>query len=151
MDERSRGNVKVEPRSTSFLSYFKTLSISLVPGHPILRESKTVLDSGFHTVDSGLQVIDSSLCQWNLDSGFQLLVGFRFFKLCSGFQSPGFQISPAKFSLDSGFYKQKFPRFRHPDSLTRENPRIEPTTARSAANPTIDWVNPAAESDSYLL
>ena len=138
MDERSRGNVKVEPRSTSFLSYFKTLSIGLVPGHPILRGSKTVLDSGFHTVDSGSQVIDSSLCQWNLDSGFQLLVGFRFLKLCSGFQSPGFQISQAKFSQDSGFYEQKFPRFWNPDSLTRENPRIEPTTARSATNPTID-------------
>ena len=39
--------------------------------------SKTVLDSGFHAVDSGFQVLDSSLCQWNLDSGFQCLVGFR--------------------------------------------------------------------------
>ena len=28
-------------------------------------------------VDSGLQVLDSSLCQWNWDSGFQSLVGFR--------------------------------------------------------------------------
>ena len=39
------------------------------------RESKTVLDSGFHAVDSGFQVLDSSLCQWNL--GCQSLVGFR--------------------------------------------------------------------------
>ena len=39
-------------------------------GLPHVRESKTVLDSGFHTVDS-------SLCQWNLDSGFHSLVGFR--------------------------------------------------------------------------
>ena len=39
-------------------------------GLPHVRESKTVLDSGFHTVDS-------SLCQWNLDSGFHLLVGFQ--------------------------------------------------------------------------
>ena len=31
----------------------------------------------FHAVDSGFQVLDSSLCQWNLDSGFQSLVGFR--------------------------------------------------------------------------
>ena len=29
------------------------------------------------TVDSGLQVLDSSICHWNLDSGFQLLVRFR--------------------------------------------------------------------------
>ena len=40
-----------------------------------VRESKTVLDSGFHTVDSGFQVLDSSVC--HLDSGFQSLVGFR--------------------------------------------------------------------------
>ena len=26
---------------------------------------------------SGFQVLDSSLCQWNLDFGFQSLVGFR--------------------------------------------------------------------------
>ena len=42
-----------------------------------VKESKTVLDSGFHTVDSGFQVLDSSLCQWNLDSGFQLFTGFQ--------------------------------------------------------------------------
>ena len=44
---------------------------------PPLRESKTVLESGFQAVDSGFQDLDSSLCQWNLDSGFQSLVGFR--------------------------------------------------------------------------
>ena len=43
---------------------------------PHIRESRTVLDSGFHAVDSGFQVLDSSLCQWNVDSGFQSLVGF---------------------------------------------------------------------------
>ena len=35
-----------------------------------VRESKTVLDSGF-------RVLDSSLCQWDLDFEFQSLVGFR--------------------------------------------------------------------------
>ena len=33
---------------------------------PYVRESKTVLDSGF-------QALDSSLCQWDLDSEFQYL------------------------------------------------------------------------------
>ena len=43
---------------------------------PYIRKTKTVLDSGFHAVDSGFQILDSSLCQRNLDSGFQSLVGF---------------------------------------------------------------------------
>ena len=43
---------------------------------PHVRESKTVLDSGFHAVNSGFQVLDSSLCQWNLDSGFKSLEGY---------------------------------------------------------------------------
>ena len=34
-----------------------------------VRESKTVLDSGFHTVNSRFQVLDSRFSQWNLDSG----------------------------------------------------------------------------------
>ena len=34
------------------------------------------LDSGFHAVHSGLHVLDSSLFQWNLNFGFQTLVGF---------------------------------------------------------------------------
>ena len=44
-----------------------------------VREPKTVLDSGFHAVDSGIQVLNlnASPCQWNLDSRFQLSVGFR--------------------------------------------------------------------------
>ena len=36
-----------------------------------------VLDSGLHAVDSGFQVLDSSFCRWNLNSGFQSLVEFR--------------------------------------------------------------------------
>ena len=39
-----------------------------------LRESKTFLDSA---ADSRFQVLDSSFCQWNLDSWFQSLVEFR--------------------------------------------------------------------------
>ena len=30
---------------------------------PHVRESRTVLDSGFHTVDSRFQALDSSICQ----------------------------------------------------------------------------------------
>ena len=54
---------------------YRDSSVSIVLPH--VKESKTVLDSGFHAVDSGFQVLDSSFCQWNLDSGFQSLVGFQ--------------------------------------------------------------------------
>ena len=37
----------------------------------------TVLDSKFHPVDSGFQVVDSSLRQWKLDSGYLSLVDFQ--------------------------------------------------------------------------
>ena len=45
---------------------------------PYIREIQRVLDSGFHTVDSESQVLDSGffiIGTWN--SGFQSLVGFR--------------------------------------------------------------------------
>ena len=58
------------------LTFFKGLQChSLIPPH--VREFKAVLDSGFHTLGSGFQVLGSSLFQWNLDSGFQSLVGIR--------------------------------------------------------------------------
>ena len=41
------------------------------------KRIKTVLDSRFHAVDSGFHVLDSSLCQWNLDSRFRSLMGLR--------------------------------------------------------------------------
>ena len=42
---------------------------------------------------------ERTLCQWNLDSGFQSLVESGFRKLYSGFQSQGFRIPREKFSL----------------------------------------------------
>ena len=45
---------------------------------PRARESKTVLDSRSLVLDSGFQVPNSSLCQWNLiDSRLRSLVGLR--------------------------------------------------------------------------
>ena len=41
------------------------------------RESKTVLDSGLHTLDSGFQGLDCNLCQQNLDSGFRIPIVSR--------------------------------------------------------------------------
>ena len=73
----------------------------------------TVLDSGFHTVDSAFQVLDlrfflSESC--NPDSNRT-----GFLELYSGFQSPGFPISQLK---SPGFRipQQKFPGLQNPDS-----------------------------------
>ena len=42
---------------------------------PLVRESKTVLHSGFHAVDSGFQVLDSSVLSgtWILDSNSECM------------------------------------------------------------------------------
>ena len=80
-------------------------------GLPHVRESKTVLDSGFHTVDS-------SLCQWNLDSGFHLLVGFRIPGAVFWIPNSRIPHSTSKISPNSGFQKQKFPGFLNQNSLT---------------------------------
>ena len=47
--------------STSGLFYKKPSN------SPHGKESKTVLDSGFHVVESGFQVLHFSLCQWNYE------------------------------------------------------------------------------------
>ena len=73
-------------------------------GNP--RESTTVLDSEFNAMDSWFQVLDSSFCQWNLDSGFQLLVGC--WTPCSVFRNPKPRIPDST--------RQKFHGFRNPDS-----------------------------------
>ena len=65
----------------------------------MVRESKQVLDSGFHAGDFGFQALDSSLCQWNLDFGFQSLWDSDFLSC--------FRDSKAQ---DSGSHKQSFPR-----------------------------------------
>ena len=60
-------------------------------------------------MDSGFQVLDSSLCQWNLDSGLAPIV--------RRIPDPLSCIPDSK-AQDSGSHKQKFPEFRKPNSLT---------------------------------
>ena len=96
-----------------------------------VRESKTVLDSGFHAVDSEFQV---------LESGF----------LGGGKWNP---VTDSK-AKDPGFHKQTFPGFQDQDylSVTRFTPLFFPSpcfsTAYQMASPrkTIRRV-----SDSFLL
>ena len=62
-------------------------------------------------MDSGFRVLDSGLIQWNLDSRFHSLVGFRI-------PWAVFWIPRAKFSRIPDSTRQNFLRFRNPDSLT---------------------------------
>ena len=72
---------------SSSLSFGIGIDFWLVPTLflPQVRESRTALDSGFHVRDSGFQVLDSNLCQWNLNSGFRSLVDSGFLELYSEF------------------------------------------------------------------
>ena len=74
---------------------------------PIRRESKTVClpGSGFNAVDYGFQVLDSSLHQWNLESGIQL-VGFRISWTVFRIPKPRSLHSMSEFLLNSSFHKQ---------------------------------------------
>ena len=76
-----------------------------------VRKSETALDSEFYAVDqSRFQVLDSSLCQWNLDSGFQ--------------SSVGFQIPWAEFQIPRPriwLHEHNFPGFRNPINGSETN------------------------------
>ena len=76
MGRREGGEGELQQRSVLLSTTHCTSHVCYTVA-PCIRESKTVLDSAFHAVDSWFQVLDSSLFLWNLDSGFQSLVGFR--------------------------------------------------------------------------
>ena len=58
------------------------------------------------------------LFQWNLDSGFELLVGFRIPTPVFRIPRPRIPDSTSKNFQDSGFQMQKVPGFWNPDSFT---------------------------------
>ena len=102
--------------------------ISATLFRPNVRESKTCLDSRFHSRDSGFNSMDSGFQVWCcipvFVSGTWILnlSGIRdseFLELYSGFHSPRFRIPQEKVFSDSGFYKPKVLIFRNPDSLSR--------------------------------
>ena len=72
---------------------------------PRARESKTVLDSGFHAVDCGFQVLDSSLSHWNFFVIFFvfvfIIISFHL-SLELGFWIPIVSKSPDSLSWYSG-------------------------------------------------
>ena len=73
---------------------------------PHVRESKELLDSGFHAVDSGFHLLDSR--------SFSVELGFRI-RIVSGIPD-SYTCIPDSKAQDSGFHKQKFPRFRIPNA-----------------------------------
>ena len=75
-----------------------------------IRESNTVLDSGFHTRDS-----DSRYWIPVFVSGTRILDSNRLVR----FRIPWIPDSMSKIFPDSGFHKQTFPAFWNPDFLTR--------------------------------
>ena len=101
-------------RVTRNLSVLQSLQfVQNVAGKPFLglrwvfsqhtcKGTKTVSDSGFQAADFGSQVLDSSQCQWSLDSEFQALVVFG--------------IAQANFSPRER--DQKIPGFWNPDFRT---------------------------------
>ena len=71
---------------------------------PNVRESETVLDSRFHAVDSGFQVLD-----------IELFVRGTWIPDSNRWWDPD-SLSVIPEAQNSVFHKQKFRRFRNPDS-----------------------------------
>ena len=79
---------------------------------PLVRESKTVLHSGFHAADSGFQVLDSSVLRgtWILDSNSECM-GLRIPWAQFQILKPWFPDFPSKIvSPDFGFQWVKISR-----------------------------------------
>ena len=89
-----------------------------------VASSKTVLDSGFHALDSGIQVLYSSLCQWIMDSKCLLFVGFWIPWAVFRIPKPKIPNSRRKFFPEAGFHKNKLLGFRSPDFLTWSEPMV---------------------------
>ena len=62
--------------------------------------------------------IQDILCQWNLDSGFQSLVGLQILWAVVWILKPRIPDSRCQSFRDSGFHKHKFPGFQDHDFLT---------------------------------
>ena len=85
---------------------------TMSPVSPHVRESKTVLDSGFNFVGPEFQVL--------LSTSFSVELGFRI-PIVSGIVD-SYSCIPYSKAQDSGFRKQKFPRFRIPDAKMSKIP-----------------------------
>ena len=97
-------------RFVTFL--FLVLSASQLGIHYRIAQYKIVQDClGLHAVDSGFHGLDSSICQWTLDFGFQSFVEFRIPLAVLWIPKPGIPDSSGKIFLYSWISK------RNPDLL----------------------------------
>ena len=78
----------------------KKIEAGFVHLFPHVMESMAVWEFGFNNVYSGFQELDSSLCQWNVDSG--IVSGIPVSLSCI----------PDSKAQDSEFYRQKSPGSR---------------------------------------
>ena len=142
--------------------------IAIVSGIPdslsCIPDSK-VHDSGFHRQifpDSGFQVLDSSLCQWNFDFGLQSLVGFRIPWVVFRIPKSMIPDSTSKFSQipHSGYWicqwnfdfgLQPLLGFRIPWAVFRiPKPRIPGSTSKNFLDSGI-WIPYISRSVSWCL
>ena len=75
-------------------------------------------------MDSGFHLLDSRSFKWKLDSGFELLVGFRIPTPVFRIPRPRIPDSTSENFQDSGFQMQTFPGFRNPDAFTWGEPVV---------------------------
>ena len=77
-DEPKKGAKETESLiSQVFIKCNATSHLKVLETRLHVRESKTVLESGFHAVDSLFQAFDSSFFLWNLGFWISILSGFQ--------------------------------------------------------------------------
>ena len=95
------------------MSIIIAITINLTINKPSSSLSKTVLDFEFHAVDSRFRHWIPDHCQWNLDSGFQSLVGFRIPKPVFRIPIPKTPNSRSKYFQDIQDGKNAFLDFKN--------------------------------------
>ena len=115
-----------------------------------MRESKTVLDSGFHVVDSRFQIPGTGFQSLSVELGFWI-------PIVSGIPDSMSCIPDSK-TRDSGFHKQNFSGFRVPlngvnlfkRNGMKANPEKHQTFMRGNTNPhmNIKYMRTGTDSQS---
>ena len=104
------------------MSIIIAITINLTINKPSSSSSKTVLDFEFHAVDSRFRHWIPDRCQWNLDSGFQSLVGFHIPKPVFRIPIPKTPNSRSKYFQDIQDGKNAFLYFK---KKKFKSPKIE--------------------------